>query len=78
MDGAVVGIDTDIKQVISGELYAIWLEYEGAVVKRLYADTDVVRISSDNPSFSEMQIGHGEINENSFLLGKMSWLMQTY
>jgi len=78
MDGAVVGIDTEDKRVVSGELYAIWLEYEGAVVKRLYTEKDFVRITSDNPAFQEMQIKNEEINGENFILGKMSWLMQSY
>ena len=78
MDGAVVGIDTNNKQVVSGELYAIWLEYEGAVVKRLYMERDSVRVCSDNPAFKEMQIPHDDINGNTFILGKMCWLMQSY
>ena len=78
MDGAVVGIDTNNKQVVSGELYAIWLEYEGAVVKRLYMERDSVRVCSDNPAFKEMQIPHDDINGDTFILGKMCWLMQSY
>jgi len=78
MDGAVVGIDTTSKQVVSGELYAIWLEYEGAVVKRLYIERDFVRVCSDNPAFKEMQITHEDITGDTFILGKMSWLMQSY
>ena len=77
-DGAVVGVDTDSKQVVSGELYAIWLEYEGAVVKRLYIERDLVRVCSDNPAFKEMQITHDDINGDTFILGKMCWLMQSY
>jgi len=77
-DGAVVGIDTNSKQVVSGELYAIWLEYEGAVVKRLYMERDSVRVCSDNPAFKEMQIPHDDINGDTFILGKMCWLMQSY
>ena len=78
MDGAVVGIDTNNKQVVSGELYAIWLEYEGAVVKRLYMERDSVRVCSDNPAFKEMQIKNDEINTDTFVLGKVTWLMQSY
>ena len=78
IDGAVVGVDTQDKNVVSGELYAVWLEYEGAVVKRLYMERDIVRICSDNPAFKEMQIKNDEINGDTFILGKVCWLMQSY
>ena len=78
IDGAVVGVDTQDKQVISGELYAVWLEYEGAVVKRLFIEQNIVRVSSDNPAFKEMQIKNDEINTDTFVLGKVIWLMQSY
>ena len=78
VDGAVVGVDTQDKNVVSGELYAVWLEYEGAVVKRLYMERNIVRICSDNPAFKEMQIQNDEINSDTFILGKVCWLMQSY
>lgn len=78
VDGAVVGVDTQNKKVISGELYAVWLEYEGAVVKRLFIEQNIVRVSSDNPAFKEMQIKNDEINTDTFVLGKVTWLMQSY
>ena len=78
IDGAVVGVDTQDKKVISGELYAVWLEYEGAVVKRLFIEQNIVRVSSDNPAFKEMQIKNDEINTDTFVLGKVCWLMQSY
>jgi len=78
IDGAVVGVDTQDKKVISGELYAVWLDYEGAVVKRLFIEQNIVRVSSDNPAFKEMQIKNDEINTDTFVLGKVCWLMQSY
>tara|TARA_R110000787_G_scaffold12622_2_gene40585 strand:+ start:1840 stop:2514 length:675 start_codon:yes stop_codon:yes gene_type:complete len=78
VDGAVVGVDTEFKQIISGEMYALWMDYEGAIVKRLYVEKDVLRIVSDNKDFPEMRLGRDEINEESFILGKVSWLMQSY
>ena len=78
VDGAVVGVDTQDKNVVSGELYAVWLEYEGAVGKRLYMEREIVRICSDNPAFKEMQIKNDDINGETFILGKVCWLMQSY
>ena len=71
------GVEKD-KDVVSGELYAVWLEYEGAVVKRLYMEREIVRICSDNPAFKEMQIKNDDINGETFILGKVCWLMQSY
>lgn len=74
IDGAVVGIDTEDRQVISGKVYAVWIDYEGAVIKRLYAEPGRLVLKSDNPEFEPVYITNGD----GIVLGKLRWSVQEY
>lgn len=79
-DGALVGIDREDRNIVSGELYAVWIPYEGAVVKRLFMEMDRVMVKSDNPIHPTLSIlykdlemeGHGD----NFILGRVKWVIQ--
>lgn len=79
-DGAFIGVDRAERQVISGEVYAIWMPHEGAVVKRLYMDFDKVIIRSDNKDFEPMTIPYNELESGAygddFILGRVKWVIQ--
>ncbi len=79
-DGALVGVDTGDKVVISGEIYAIWIPYEGAVVKRLFMEFDRVMVKSDNPQFPTLSIPYKELEAgghgDNFILGRVKWVIQ--
>lgn len=75
MEGACVGVDTADKEIISGNLFAVWLPYEGAVVKRLYVEPDRVRLKSDNPVFPEFSVPANRVEEG-FVLGRVRWIIQ--
>lgn len=74
-NGAYVGIDKEDRQLVSGEVYAVWLPYEGAVVKRLYMAADSIVVKSDNPSFPELSIPINQVGDN-FILGRVKWVLQ--
>ncbi len=77
---AIVGVDTKDKKLVSGEIYAIWIPYEGAVIKRLYAKKDGVIVKSDNPRFPDDFFAYNELEETqhgeTFLLGRVKWVLQ--
>jgi len=77
MDGAIIGVDLQDKQVVEGEVYAIMLPYVGAAVKRLYPLPDGVLIRSDNKEFPEVKIRREEIQDH-FILGKVKWVLQEF
>jgi phage repressor protein C with HTH and peptisase S24 domain len=77
-NNAFVGVATEEKRVISGEIYAVWLPYEGAVVKRLYMASDKVILKSDNPSFPDIEIPKSEIEGDHFILGRVKWVLQEF
>jgi len=74
-EGAVVGIDKEDKEIISGKIYAVWLPYEGAVIKRIFIDIDKVILKSDNISFPEISLPFKELDDN-FILGRVKWIIQ--
>lgn len=77
MDGAIVGIDSAETWVTSGDLYAVWLPYEGAVVKRIYMEADKVVCKSDNPNFSDIVVPLKQMSEH-FVRGKVRWVIQQF
>lgn len=78
---AILGIDTSDKQIVSGEIYALWMPHEGAIIKRLFISFDKVIIKSDNSSFPTFEIPLSEINTgaygDNFILGRVEWIIQS-
>ena len=74
-DGAHVGVDTQDKRIISGEVYAVQMLQEGIVIKRVYIDMKKLILRSDNPLFPESSIPFEKLSEN-FILGRVKWVIQ--
>ena len=74
-DGAIVGVDRKDRQIISGEIYAVWLPYEGAVIRRLFMGIDRVEMKSENPIFPTLLIPLIEMDEH-FIRGRVKWIIQ--
>lgn len=76
-DGAVVGVDRADKDVVNGELYAVWLPYQGTVIKRLYLDNKKILLQSDNEEFRcrDIEIDITEADEH-FIQGRVKWVVQ--
>jgi transcriptional regulator with XRE-family HTH domain len=74
-NGAYVGVDTDEKQIISGEIYALRLQHEGIVIKRLFMEVDRVTLRSDNPSYPLSSIPIEKLPED-FIVGRVKWVIQ--
>lgn len=77
LEGAYVGVDTRDKRVISGEPYAVRLQHEGIVIKRLYVDFKRLIFKSDNPSFPEFSITLEELPKD-FIIGRIKWIIQKF
>jgi phage repressor protein C with HTH and peptisase S24 domain len=76
-NGAVVGVDRADKDVVNGELYAVWLPYQGTVIKRLYMDDKKILLQSDNEEFRsrDVEVNISEVDE-SFIQGRVKWVVQ--
>ena len=77
-DGAIVGVDSNDKFVISGEIYGIWLPYEGAIIRRIYMNFDHVTLHPDNTQFKSQEIPIKQIDADNFLIGRIKWVVQEY
>lgn len=77
MDGAIAGIHAGDKRVVSGGLYAVWLNFEGITVKRLFAYPDRIVLKPDNPAFPETAVYNASRSEE-FIIGRVAWVYQKY
>ena len=74
--GAYVGVDTDHKTVLSGELFAVYVPFEGLSVKRVFLD-DVNRrfiLRTESPGHPEQYLPVGEHAER--IIGRVVWVLQ--
>jgi phage repressor protein C with HTH and peptisase S24 domain len=75
--GSYVGIDTDQKRVLSGEIYALTLPEEGLALRRVFWDADagVFRLRAENPAHPERLLPAGQ--EKAVILGRCIWVIQS-
>ena len=78
MDGSHVGIDITEKEIISGQMYAVFIPHEGVVVKRIWIGPELIKISSDNPSAPDHDMMAERINWDTFIQGRVKWTVQKY
>ncbi len=78
-EGSFVGIDTNDKQVISGEIYAVWLRSEGASLKYLFSTHKSLVIKTENPRYPSIEIPNEELDDfEDLIIGRMRYLSQVY
>ncbi|MFZ3071796.1 MAG: XRE family transcriptional regulator [Thermodesulfobacteriota bacterium] len=75
--GATAGIDTTDRHLISGKLYAVWFNYEGVTIKRIFVYPDRIVVKPDNAGFPDTTIPTANIGEN-FIIGRVKWVYQSY
>jgi len=78
MDGSYVGIDVTTKEIISGQMYAVFIPHEGIVVKRIWIGPELIKISSDNPGAPDHDMLADRINWDTFVQGRVKWTVQKY
>ncbi len=78
-DGAIIGVNTTVLNIVSGDIYAFWLPYEGAVIKRVFVGYEKLILRSDNPNFPPIELPRNELEaggEMYRLLGRADWIVQ--
>ena len=76
-DGAYVAVDLDYKELVSGYIYCINLDYEGVLIKYVIKNRDGITLKSENPKFDDIFIKKGEINDSDhFVIGRVVWVWQ--
>lgn len=78
MDGGYVGVDVNSKEIVSGQMYAVYIPHEGIVVKRIWIGPEIVKIASDNPSAPDHEIMTDRVDWDSFIQGRVKWVLQAY
>lgn len=76
--GAHVGVDTTQKQVVSGELYAVNLPYEGIGIKRVFPDAanSQAILRAENPQHPEASLPLEALGDA--ILGRIVWAINKY
>ena len=76
-DGSYVGIDLNYKELVSGYIYCINLDYEGALIKYVIKDRNGITLKSENPKFHDIFIKKEEIIDGDhFVIGRVVWVWQ--
>lgn len=73
-----VGIDTELKRVISGEIYAVHLDQEGLVLKRVFYDPEAQRfiLRSESADYPEQHVPFTDENRDKLIIGRVVWVLQ--
>lgn len=74
-EGGYVGIDTSERDVISGEMYAVCSQLEGAVIKRVVVKDDCLELVPDNLIFKVTEIR--EVPDY-FIIGRVRLVVNEY
>ncbi|MHB1696604.1 MAG: XRE family transcriptional regulator [bacterium] len=76
-DGAYVAVDTNFKELVSGYIYCINLDYEGTLIKYVIKSREGITLKSENPKFDDIFIKKDEINDSDhFVIGRVIWVWQ--
>lgn len=76
--GAYIGIDTTQTKLVSGELYAVLLPYEGVAIKRSFPNsaTDEIILRAENPQHPEVVLPMAKVGES--VIGRVVWTLNKY
>jgi hypothetical protein len=74
--GAFIGLDTEQKRVLSGEIYGIYVPNEGLAIRRVLYDAqqEVFVLRGDNPDLPDQNLTPE--TKDKLLLGRVIWVMQ--
>lgn len=76
MRGAYLGVDTLSTHLVSGTLYALHSAHEGAIVRRIFLDSDngCYHLRSDAPDYPESKLHADALS--AAVLGRIAWVLQ--
>lgn len=74
--GAFVGLDTDQKNILSGELYGVFIPFEGLGIRRIFLDEERARfvLRTENPDHPEQYLPVEKRDER--IVGRAVWVLQ--
>lgn len=71
-DGAIVGVDVRDKEYVSGKYYAVWMDDEGAIIKKLSSEPGKVFVESLNKNERSFYVDKEALRDH-FILGRVRW-----
>ena len=76
--GAYIGIDTSQQNVVSGEIFAVHIPFEGISLKRVFLDGDNQRLvlKAENQKHPDQYIPLDKHRDR--IIGSLAWLMQQF
>lgn len=76
--GAFVGIDTTQKNIVSGEIYAVHIPFEGISLKRVFLDGDNQRLvlRAENKLHPDQFVPLDKHFDR--VIGSIAWVMQRF
>ncbi|MBQ4132533.1 MAG: helix-turn-helix domain-containing protein [Desulfovibrionaceae bacterium] len=76
--GAYIGIDTNQKNVVSGEIFAVHIPFEGISLKRVFLDGDNQRLvlKAENQKHPDQYISLDKHKDR--IVGNLTWVMQEF
>lgn len=76
---ALVGVNVEDKKIVSGGIYAIWTNAEGASLKYIFSTPKSILIKAENPRYPDIEITNEELAENErLIIGRVRYLQQVY
>lgn len=75
--GAYIGIDSEQKNIVSGEIYGVYVPYEGLSLKRIFLDADNNRfiLRSENKDHPEQYLSVDKYADS--VAGRVVWVLQS-
>ena len=78
VDGSIIGVDTQQKELRHGKMYVLYIPGKGAVVKRiLFTESGRIMAKSDNMEYPDM-VMDGREGEEVYVIGRVVWSFQEY
>jgi len=74
-DGAVIGVDGTDRAIVNSRLYAVWLAHEGAVIRRVYLETERLVMRADNNRYAAV-VKEAAAANDGLILGRVRWVIQ--
>lgn len=75
-DGALIGMDKGDRQIVSGDVYVVRRTYEGACIRRVFVDGDLIKLVPENRDHQATTLKDVNPASPDFILGKVKWVIQ--
>jgi len=78
VDGSIVGVDINQKEIMDGKIYAFHIRYSGAVIKRaMILEGGDILLKSDNEKYPSYVFRENEKSDLE-IIGRVVWSVQIY